>query len=245
MDSVRLFGLIGYPLSHSFSPAWFSEKFRREGIAANYRAFELADLNAFEPLLEEHPELEGLNVTVPYKEQVIRYLDRQEDEAKEVGAVNCIHIKAGELIGYNTDVWGFKQSLLPLLDEHHQRALVLGTGGASKAVCFVLDQLGVEYLVVSREGQGQALRYEDVGVEIIEGHQLIVNTTPLGMYPNIEGVPQIPYGGIGEKHLMYDLIYNPEETLFLQRGKARGARIKNGLEMLKLQAEKSWEIWNG
>jgi shikimate dehydrogenase len=240
---MRLFGLIGYPLSHSFSKRYFSQKFETEKIDAQYENYPLKSIDEFPGLISNH-NLSGINVTIPYKQEVIQYLDSMSDEAEKIGAVNTIQIREGKLIGNNTDCYGFQQSLIPFLKPTHKHALVLGTGGASKAVVFVLDKLGIEWKYVSRTKIENGLTYQEVNKDVIKKHCLIINTTPLGMYPNIEESPAIDYEAIGDNHLLYDLVYNPEETLFLQKGKEKGATIKNGLEMLHLQAEKAWEIWN-
>lgn len=237
------YGLIGYPLSHSFSPKWFAEKFAAGGIDATYQAYPLEHVEDILDLLANYP-LKGLNVTIPYKESVIDFLDSLSDDAKAIGAVNCIDIRNGKRIGHNTDVIGFEQSLTPLLQPHHTKALILGTGGAAKAVNYVLDKLEIERTSVSRNKTENTLTYQDLTEEIISTHTLIINTTPLGMSPNEDDSPPIPYNFISEEHLLYDLIYNPAETKFLAQGKQQGAQIKNGHEMLVLQAEASWEIWN-
>jgi len=237
------YGLIGYPLQHSFSPAYFAAKFEKEGIDAVYTAYPLDGISKFPQLLHENPLL-GLNVTIPYKQAVIAYLDELDAAAKAIGAVNCIDIRDGVSKGYNTDVKGFKDSLVPLLQSHHTKALVLGTGGASLAVRYVLDELGIVYTSVSRDKKEGVVCYEELTGDMVSGHKLIVNTTPLGMGSYMDEHPAIQYEAIGQEHLLYDLIYNPEETIFLQKGKAQGAAIKNGLEMLHLQAEASWDIWN-
>lgn len=242
MQSV--YGLIGYPLSHSFSPGYFKGKFAKAEIDAVYRLFPLANIKELPKLLAEHSSLSGLNVTIPYKEQVIPFLDDIDNAAKTIAAVNCIKISNGKLKGYNTDVIGFEQSLAPLLQPQHTKALVLGTGGAAKAVAYVLDKLNIDYKLVSSSGKTGTVAYEDISAATVDEHTLIINTTPLGMHPNIDACPDIPYSALGETHLLYDLIYNPEETLFLKRGKAQGATTKNGYEMLVLQAEASWDIWN-
>jgi shikimate dehydrogenase len=241
--SVPVFGLTGYPLSHSFSPRYFSEKFARQGIQASYQLFPLPDISGLRELISLHPQLLGLNVTIPHKETVLPYLDILSEEARAIGAVNCIHIKNKLLTGYNTDVTGFSQSLTPLLQPYHTRALILGTGGAAKAVRYALDHLGIEWKEVSRTPAVNQLGYEALDADVIQSYPLIINTTPLGMYPHTDACPALPYEALGPEHLLYDLIYNPEETFFLARGKARGARTKNGLEMLELQAEASWHIW--
>ncbi len=243
---MRTFGLIGYPLSHTFSPTYFSEKFFREGIEnATYQAFPLESIQEFPHLLQNNPKLEGLNVTIPYKEAIIPFLDEISKEAEAIGAVNTIRIdKDGKKIGFNTDVYGFEVSLKPLLKAHHQKALVLGTGGAAKAILYVLQQLNIEFRLVSRNPSKNQLGYADINSEVMNTHHLIINTTPLGMSPKIHDFPDISYQFASEKHLFFDLIYNPEKTIFLIKGKLKGAAFKNGLEMLYLQAERAWEIWN-
>ena len=244
----RLFGLIGYPVSHSFSKKYFSDKFLKEGfVGCSYELFPLPDLSELPGVLSLHPRLEGLNVTIPHKENIIPYLDELEEEAGRVGAVNTISIKNGKLKGYNTDVYGFEKSLadrLVLLQPDGIQALVLGTGGASKAVKFVLEKWSVPFQFVSRNRQPGVLAYEDVTAAILNEHRLIINTTPLGMHPAVDICPELPYEGAGESHLFYDLVYNPEETLFLKKAAARGAHACSGLAMLYLQAERAWEIWN-
>jgi shikimate dehydrogenase len=242
---MKQYGLIGYPLSHSFSKGFFGEKFEKEHITGcAYDNFPIPGINEFPALLEQHPQLQGLNVTIPYKEAVIPFLDELSDAAARIRAVNCIHFRDGKKKGYNTDVIGFSKSLQPLLRPHHQQALVLGTGGAAKAIMYALEQLGITYAVVSRQAANGAISYESLTKEILDTHTLIVNTTPLGMYPKVDTFPEIPYQYLSSQHLLYDLVYNPAETAFLQKGAAQGAAIKNGHEMLILQAEASWEIWN-
>lgn len=239
---MRLFGLIGFPLSHSFSKGFFTEKFSREQIpCCTYENFPIPDISAFPALWEENPALEGLNVTIPYKQAVIPYLDELSDAAKAIGAVNCIRREGKRLVGHNTDVLGFGRSLKPLLKAHHTQALVLGTGGAALAVKYVLKDFNIAFSEISRSGP---LTYEAVTPGMMASHTLIVNTTPLGMYPNVDAAPPLPYEVAGPEHLFYDLVYNPPETLFMQKGMAQGAVAKNGHEMLILQAEASWEIWN-
>lgn len=239
---MRLFGLIGFPLSHSFSKGFFADKFSKENIAGCvYENFPIPSIEEFPGLWRQYEELEGLNVTIPYKQAVIPYLDELSDAAKAIGAVNCIRRKNGRLTGNNTDVTGFSRSLQPLLQPHHTKALILGTGGAAKAVKYSLSQLGIQYTEVSRSGP---VPYEALTEAIMREHTLIVNTTPLGMYPNEIDAPPIPYEFTGAQHLYYDLIYNPAETQFMKNGAAQGAAVKNGHEMLVLQAEASWEIWN-
>lgn len=238
-----LYGLIGYPLSHSFSPAWFREKFVREGIDAEYRAFELPDISGLPALITAHPELKGLNVTIPHKQAVIPFLEEIDLVAAGIGAVNCIDLRDGRLKGFNTDAFGFEQSLLPLLRASHRKALVLGTGGASLAVKYILNKLNIDFLSVSRNANGTSISYADLTDEIIGSHTLIINTTPLGMFPHTELCPPLSYQAIGKEHLLYDLIYNPPKSRFLFFGESRGAQVKNGLEMLQLQADESWRIW--
>lgn len=241
---IMQFGIIGYPLTHSFSPAYFTEKFEREQIMAVYERFELKDITEFPSLLESHPNLRGLNVTIPYKKAIIPYLNTLSEEAEAICAVNCIAICDEKLRGYNTDAIGFERSLLPLLKPTHRKALILGTGGSSLAVRYVLQKLGIEWLTVSRAAGGEVIRYEDLNETVLNEYLLIINTTPLGMFPHTEACPDIPYSFLTDQHLLYDLIYNPLETKFLSLGKSRGATVKNGLEMLHLQAEASWEIWS-
>ncbi|RFM36149.1 shikimate dehydrogenase family protein [Chitinophaga silvisoli] len=243
---MKVYGLIGYPLSHSFSKGFFAEKFAREGIqGCVYDSFSLPAITELEPLMAQYgEELQGLNVTIPYKEAVIPYLDELSPAAAKMKAVNCIRFINGRKIGHNTDAIGFRRSLEPLLQPHHNKALVLGTGGAAKAVQFVLEALHIPYQLVSRQAGAGTIPYEAVTAGIIATHTLIINTTPLGMYPNVDAAPALPYEGLNEQHLLYDLIYNPAITAFLQKGADRGATIKNGHEMLILQAEASWEIWN-
>lgn len=243
---MRRFGLIGYPLSHSFSQKFFTEKFQREGIRdCAYENFPLPSIDALRDVLTQHPDLAGLNVTIPYKELVLPFLHHQNEVVKAIGACNCIRIDKGQLTGFNTDVIGFETSLREFLHPHHQKALVLGTGGAAKAIHYVLQKLGIEFIEVSRNAQhARKISYDQLTPEIIASHTLIVNTTPLGMYPNVEECPKIPYEAITPQHYLFDLVYNPAKTLFLQKGEERDAVIKNGYDMLVIQAEESWKIWN-
>jgi shikimate dehydrogenase len=242
----RLFGLIGYPLSHSFSKGYFTAKFEREGISdARYELFPLEDISQFPELVAEHDDLCGLNVTIPYKTAVIPYLDELEEEAKAIGAVNTILFTDGKSKGFNTDVFGFQESFSRKLQSHHQRALVLGTGGASKAVAYALKQLGISFQYVSRTASSEAIAYEQVTEAMLSEYHILINTTPLGMYPKVEELPSLPYTALSESHYLYDLVYNPSLTAFLEKGIAVGATTENGLDMLHLQAEKAWEIWNG
>ncbi len=242
---MRAFGLIGYPLGHSFSKKYFTDKFNREGITGNvYELYPLEQIGQLRDLLASNPDLAGLNVTIPYKEQVIAYLDSMSPVVEEIGACNCIHIKDGHLSGHNTDVIGFSRSLLPKLKPHHKQALILGTGGSSKAVAFTLKELGIPFLQVSRTPIDGMIGYEEIDQSMLESHTLLINTTPVGMYPEIEKAPAIPYAFIGADHYLFDLVYNPERTRFLQEGVLRGATVENGSEMLVIQAEASWDIWN-
>ena len=242
------YGLIGYPLGHSFSIGYFNEKFQNECIDATYENFEIPSIENLTEILDSNPELKGLNVTIPYKEKVISYLDSISPEARAIGAVNVIKVNHNgnktELKGYNSDVIGFTQSIEPLLERYHKKALVLGTGGASKAIIFSLKSLGIETLTVSRFERHGCVRYEDITPEMIKEYNVIVNCTPCGMYPQTDDCPNLPYEAMDSHTLLYDLIYNPDETLFLKKGKAQGATVKNGLEMLLLQAFASWNFWN-
>jgi shikimate dehydrogenase len=243
---MRRFGLIGYPLSHSFSPGYFAEKFAKEGIKdCVYEAYPLASIDELKQLLDCHKDLCGLNVTIPYKKKVIRFLDAGSEEVKQMVACNTIKIKDGKLIGYNTDVTGFELSLLPLLKPHHTHALVLGTGGAAAAIEFVLNKLDIQFLFVSREKkEANSIIYTQLNKQILDKYTLIINTTPLGMYPKVDEFPAIPYNYLSDKHYLFDLVYNPAETQFLKKGKEHGAVIKNGADMLIIQANESWRIWN-
>ena len=247
---MKQFGLIGYPLSHSFSEGYFTEKFRKEGISGcNYKALPIDNIDKFPDLIDEYPNLVGLNVTIPYKQQVMQYLDEIKEEAAVVGAVNTVKFEQREgkryLCGYNSDVYGFEMSLGPMLKDVHKKALILGTGGASKAVKYVLNKLGIEHISASiEELQENEIRYEDITPEMIGERMVIINCTPLGTYPKVDGYPQIPYEYITSNHVLFDLVYNPEVTRFLQFGKDKGAATRNGLEMLHGQAERSWTIWN-
>lgn len=236
------YGLIGYPLGHSFSKAYFTEKFNNAGIDAQYLNFEIPNIDQFKEVTAT-PELSGLNVTIPYKQQVIPFLDKLSEAARHIGAVNTIQFSGGKLIGHNTDYVGFRDSLKPLLRPHHTKALVLGTGGSSKAVVYALQQMGIDVLKVSRKPSFGQITYADITEQILAEHTLLVNTTPLGMLPNVDEAPDLPYQYINQTHLFYDLVYNPAETLFLQKAKAQDATVKNGLEMLQLQAEAAYTIW--
>jgi shikimate dehydrogenase len=247
---MRGFGLIGFPLSHSFSGAYFARKFEREGIGdCSYDIYPLEHIDLLPDLIRSKEYLQGLNVTIPYKEQVIPYLDSVDKDISDIGAVNTIKIfRRGDrlhLKGYNTDVFGFYMSLKPLMKENFSRALILGTGGASKAAAHVLKRMGLAVTYVSRVPKKAGhLSYDQVTPQFISTVQVIVNTSPSGMYPNIDAYPDIPYERLTPEHVLFDLIYNPTETKFLALGRSKGATIKNGLQMLHLQADRSWEIWN-
>jgi shikimate dehydrogenase len=269
---MKLFGLIGYPLNHSFSEKFFSEKFSKEKINAEYRLFPIENIELFSKLLAENPNLCGINVTIPYKEKIIPFLDELDETAKEIGAVNVIKIthnnhqpviaglirnlrknenneglqikSAMILKGYNSDIIGFENSLRNIIKPSHKKALILGTGGAAKGVAFVLKKMHIDYKIVSRTPKKEQFSYSELTPEIIKDYTLIINTTPSGTYPNVNECPNIPYEALTENHLLYDLIYNPEKTLFLKKGETQGAAIKNGLEMLHGQAIAAWEIWN-
>ena len=239
---MRKFGLIGYPLTHSFSKKYFTEAFQREGIDAVYENFPIPSISEFPGLIrKEMPE--GINVTIPYKEAVIPYLDEITETVKEIGACNCISIKNGRSKGYNTDVIGFEVSLKKKLASIHNKAMVLGTGGAAKAVCYVLDKLDIPYIIVSRTLKPGQYSYASITPELLEDHKLIINTTPLGMYPKVNDCPDLPYEAIGPRHYLYDLVYNPDQTLFLQKGENNGAITANGYDMLLIQADESRKIW--
>jgi shikimate dehydrogenase len=241
---MNRYGLIGRTLKHSFSQRYFTEKFEKEGLPDHvYQNFELQTINQFPELFRTFPDLRGLNVTIPYKEEVIPFLTQKNAIVEAIGACNCILVKGKELTGYNTDVIGFRKSLEPLLKPHHQKALIFGTGGASKAVMYVLEQLGIHYRFVSRNKTDGQYTYTDLNEEVLATHHLLINTTPLGMFPNVEAAPAIDYRQIGKQHLLFDLIYNPAKTRFLEEGERRGAIISNGEKMLIEQAEAAWELW--
>jgi shikimate dehydrogenase len=260
---MKKYGLIGFPLSHSFSKKYFTEKFEKLHITdAQYDLYPIEHIKDLQDMLDKHPDMRGLNVTIPHKVSVLKYLDWVEHDAKQAGAVNCIRVIAespilasflGEvgvnghdfrLEGFNTDIYGFEMSLRPLISENYESAMVLGDGGAAKAVKCVLDNLGINMTVVTRKPHPGNILFKDLKPHHIKNNKLIINTTPLGTAPNFDECPDIPYEFITPEHLLYDLIYNPEKTLFLKKGEEQGARIKNGYEMLTLQAEKSWDIWN-
>lgn len=248
MTDFRQFGIIGYPLAHSFSQRYFTHKFENENICACYTNFEIDNVTKLKTILADNLDLVGLNVTLPYKQTVMPLLDGLSDEAKAIGAVNVIRVerRGGEtkLIGYNSDVFGFMNSIRPLLKESHHKALVLGTGGASKAIVYGLKQLGLDTRLVSRKRSDETIAYEDLDEKWMSAYTVIVNCTPLGTFPDINSAVDIPYHLLTSEHLLYDLVYNPELTEFLKRGQKYGAQIKNGAEMLELQAIKAWEIWN-
>jgi shikimate dehydrogenase len=247
---MKIYGLIGYPLGHSFSAGYFAAKFEKEKIKnCIYKNFSIDNISKLPGIITETPDLNGLNVTIPYKEQVIKYLDEIDPEANEVGAINTLKIlrtgKVYKLKGYNSDVYGFQKSLQPLLKKYHKKALILGSGGASKAIKFVLGKLGIEYISASiEELKENEIRYEVIDKKMIEERLLIIHATPLGTFPNVDSCPPIPYEFLTPKHILFDLVYNPEETLYLKKGKEKGAKTINGLRMLHLQAERSWKIWN-
>ncbi len=244
---MKVYGLIGKTLHHSFSRRYFSEKFRSEGIiSAQYRNFELQDLAAEIPLLKNDPEIKGLNVTIPYKTDIITFLDDITEECREIQACNCIKIKERKWTGYNTDIIGFEKTFTPHLQPFHKKALILGTGGASNAVAFVLKKLHIDFLKVSRSGayNSSVISYEDVTPDLLKEYKVVINTTPLGTSPNTEEYPKIPFESVTNKHYFFDLIYNPAKTKFLRLAENQGAFIENGERMLSIQAEESWEIWN-
>lgn len=248
---MRLFALIGYPLTHSFSQRFFTEKFAREQITdARYELFPLPNIRDLPQLLAAQPNLCGLNVTIPHKESVMPWLDALDETARQVGAVNCIRLQNGRLTGYNTDVFGFEKSLLQtdfmvaLPPDMPLRAFILGTGGAAKAVAYVLRKLHIPYQLVSRQPTAGQISYTELPSLLSAGHALLVNTTPLGTFPVVEAIPPVPVDYLGPEHLVFDLVYNPPETLLLRQARARGSAVQNGLEMLHLQAERAWEIWN-
>ncbi len=244
---MKTYGLIGYRLSHSFSKKYFNEKFTKENIAdCVYENFPLETIQEFTSLLHNTPDLKGCNVTIPYKEEIIQYLDELDSAAKEIGAVNVVKILPdGKLIGYNSDYYGFKTSLEKFIPANQSfRALILGTGGAAKAVAVALKDLGIPYQYVSRSKGNGVISYAEIDAKLLGQYSIIINTSPLGMYPDVDSFPAIPYQFLTDKHYLYDLVYNPEVTTFMRKGKEHGAHVVNGLEMLIGQAEKAWEIWN-
>jgi shikimate dehydrogenase len=242
---MKLYGLLGKTLKHSFSKAYFANKFQELHIDdCRYENFELANIKELPQLLKAYPSIKGLNVTIPYKEEVLSFLDEKNDIVREINACNCIKIDNGKLAGHNTDVIGFRQSLEKLLEPHHTQALILGSGGSAKAVQYALKQLHIAYQKVSRAKNQSSIAYDELDETILSQFTIIINTSPLGMFPKTDEAPPIPYNFITPHHLLFDLIYNPEQTLFLKKGKERGAKIANGSEMLILQAEESWKIWS-
>lgn len=240
------FGLVGKDIDYSFSRGYFAQKFEAEGLPHSYVNFDLNHIEDITTVFESTENLKGLNVTIPYKEAIIPYLDGLSKKAKAIGAVNTIRFtKTGKRIGYNTDCYGFKKALKPHLKNHHKKALILGTGGASKAVAYTLENLGIAFKYVSRTSkESNIISYDSLSESIVKDHHIIINCTPLGTFPKVDDCPNIPYEGISENHILFDLIYNPEMTLFMQKGLQNNATVLNGLEMLKQQAEKSWNIWN-
>lgn len=255
---MKKYGLIGYPLGHSFSRKFFTEKFAAEGINAAYVNFEIPNAEQLLDVVRDNPNLRGLNCTIPHKQAIIPLLDQMSDEARRIGAVNVIKVippkaplpfggEAGErgaLVGFNSDIIGFTDSIKPLLKPHHKKALVLGTGGASKAICVGLEKMGIEWKYVSRRPAEGHFTYDDITPAIIQEYPIIVNCSPVGMFPHVDECPALPYEAMTERNLLFDLVYNPLETLYMQKGAAHGATVKNGLEMLHLQALASWEFWN-
>ena len=246
---MEKYGLIGYPLGHSFSKNYFNEKFENEGISAKYINFEIPNIQNLPEVIDSNPELQGFNVTIPYKEKVISYLDSVSPEARAIGAVNVVKVthKGNKVVlkGYNSDVIGFTRSIEPMLEPCHKKALILGTGGASKAINYGLKSLGLETLFVSRFERENTIQYEKITPEIIKEYNVIVNCTPVGMYPHADECPLLPYEAMDTHTLLYDLIYNPDQTLFMRKGAEQGSTVKNGLEMLLLQAFASWDFWKG
>ncbi len=247
VDTVRKrFGLLGRNINYSFSKGYFTDKFSSENFAGcTYENFDIPEIDAFAEIIKNTSDLKGLNVTIPYKETILPFLDKLSKKATLIGAVNTIKVtKKGKLKGYNTDYYGFKKSLQPLLLPHHKKALILGTGGASKGVAFALDELGITYTFVSRELKENTIDYKRINATTFDNYHIIINATPVGTSPDVEAFPLIPYEFFTDKHIAYDLIYNPAETQFLKKAKQHGAQIKNGLDMLIFQAEKAWKIWN-
>jgi shikimate dehydrogenase len=242
---MKLFGLIGFPLTHSFSKKYFDNKFDEEKITnCSFSNFEITQVSDITHLIKRNPALQGFAITIPYKQQILSYLDCMSDDVRQMTACNCVKVVNSELYGYNTDVIGFEISFKELLKPHHVKALVLGTGGAAQAVIFTLKKLGIRYLNVSRNELANAITYDDLTESLIDEYSIIINTTPLGTYPNITEFPSIPYQFISSQHYLFDLVYNPPLTQFLLKGKQQGAAIKNGYDMLIIQAEENWKIWN-
>jgi shikimate dehydrogenase len=245
---MSIYGLIGKTLHHSFSRRYFSEKFRSENLTdSQYRNFEIKNIGKEIPELKKDPELKGLNVTIPYKTEILPFLDEISTECREINACNCIKIEAGKWIGFNTDIIGFEKSFVPFLKPFQTKALILGTGGASKAVAFVLKKLNIQFLKISRKQNGSdssVISYQDISQQTMQQFPIVINTTPLGTFPNVNECPDLPYQFVTDKHYFFDLIYNPSKTLFLSLAEKRGAFIENGDKMLMIQAEESWRIWN-
>lgn len=244
---MKRFGLIGYPLGHSFSKQYFTEKFEKGGISdCRFDAFPIAAIEEFPDLLKRYPDLKGLSVTIPYKEQVLQYVDEISEEVAMIGATNSIRIHDHKLKAFNTDIIGFRESFLQQLKPHHTKALILGTGGASKAVQFVLSKLAIDWLIVSRRSHEKSgfIQYEQIDEAIMKAHTIIINCSPVGMFPHEEACPEIPYEHLGAQHYLFDLVYKPALTTFMKKGMGKGATVKNGFDMLVLQAEASWKIWN-
>lgn len=243
---MQEYGLLGRDISYSFSEGYFTNKFKELGITdCKYSTFDLSDISKLKDLLASKPNLKGFNITIPYKEDVLDFLDEIDESANSIKAVNTVKIEGDKLIGFNTDTFGFRTSIKPFFEPQHRKALILGTGGAAKAIAFVLEQLGVDYFYVSRNPKTEKeVSYSDLTIEAITNFPFIINCSPVGTFPNVDVCPDIPYEGITPSHLLYDLVYNPEESLFLRNGKERGATIVNGLSMLHHQAEESWRIWN-
>ncbi|MBS1746825.1 MAG: shikimate dehydrogenase [Bacteroidetes bacterium] len=242
---MRRYGLIGFPLSHSFSQKYFSEKFEREHIAdADFVNYSIPQIEDVETIFSNEPSLQGLAVTIPYKKSIIPYLDQLSETVQQINACNCIRINKGKKSGHNTDIIGFEKSFIKKLQPHHKKALILGTGGASMAVEFVLQKMGIEYLFVSRNEAANTIIYDDLQEEIFHHYNIIINCTPLGTFPNIDDAPVLPYQFINKSNYLFDLVYNPPLTRFLQYGKRAGATFQNGLDMLEMQAEENWKIWN-
>lgn len=241
---MKLYGLIGYPLGHSFSKKYFTEKFERLQLDCRFENFAIEHIDLLPSIIEQHPNLEGLCVTIPYKEKVLSYLNEVSPEVAAINACNSIKVTNKKLSGYNTDTIGFEQSLVQQLQPYHSSALILGTGGAAKAVEFVLKKLGITCTIVSRSAKENAIAYNEVTPDILKNNLLIVNASPVGTFPNSDTYPQLPYEAITNRHFLFDLVYNPEKTIFLAKGEEKGAAIQNGFDMLINQAEASWEIWN-
>ncbi|MEP6584630.1 MAG: shikimate dehydrogenase [Ginsengibacter sp.] len=243
---MKIYGLLGNPLGHSFSQKYFTEKFFKEDIAnCTYLNFETPELEREIPRLQSNLELCGLNVTIPYKSKILAFLEGASPECKAIEACNCIRISDQKWVGFNTDIIGFQNTFTPHLEPHHKKALILGTGGSSKAVAYVLEKLGIDYLFVSRNTfKNKNIAYEDITSSILNEFNIVINTTPVGMFPNVKEYPKLPYNFVCKKHYFFDLIYNPQKTLFLSLAEERGAIIENGEKMLIIQAEESWKIWN-